>query len=88
MGWGLMLERGQGLLLVLEQVQEAAQAYRAKAEVLHQEAAEEVQVGQQEVASLAWARGLPCSWISSSAQTQRTHLVPRDGKPPLNLTAC
>ncbi len=65
MGWGLMLERGQGLLQVLEQVQEAAQAYRAKAEVLHQEAAEEVQVGQQEVASLAWARGLPCSWISS-----------------------
>ena len=81
MGWGLMLERGR-VLQVLEQV-EAAQAPH-KAEVLHQEAAEEVQVGQQEVASLAWA-GLPCSWISS-LQTQRTHLVPRDGKPPLNLT--
>ena len=38
-------------------------------------------------ANLAWAGWLPFLGFLPSAQTQRTHLVLRDGKPPLNLTA-
>ena len=33
-------------------------------------------------------RGFLILGFLPSAQTQWTHLVPRDGKPPLNLTAC